>query len=282
MAATTPQYQKTTNFDLPPGTVLLGSITRNPKYPDEALNQGEIVPIIPTPTPLIHPNWKAIAKNVKQGNIGFWARIVHTVSMGGEAGASANNTSDYDYSFEKLETVSFYPNQAYLDKAIETPQMKMYLKGAGYQPVYMVTGVKVVRGPNSTVKTNVVKAREAHANLGMFATVFGFLVNLGPEAKGSTQLRHEVSFGGPSAAGGLTADSTGDKTDFVIGYRLRVLTFQEKDGEQTVDSEYYLEGDMMGDDSDTAEDNLNGSGTGMVVVSCEDAADEEAEWDRSD
>jgi hypothetical protein len=274
MAATEPQYQKVKSFDLPPDAVLLGSIIKTPKYPDEALNQGEIVSITPTPTPLVHHHWKDTVDNVKKGKAGFFARFVQSVSIGAEVGGSGNNTKGYDYSFEKLETVSFYPTQAYLDKAIQTPQMKMFLKGARYPPVYMVTGVKVVRGANSTVKTNVSRAREAHANVGVSATVFAVPVIVGPEAKGSTLQTQEVSFGGPS----VNADSR-DNTDFVIGYRLRKLTFEEKDDGHTVDSEYYLEGDLMSENGDSGESD---DGSGMVVVGSGDATEGELAWDRSD
>jgi hypothetical protein len=276
MAASEPQYHETKAFDFPPDAILLGSIIKTPKYPDEALNQGEIVPITPPPTPLVHHNWKDTVENVKKGKAGFFARFAQFVSLGAEAGASGTNEKGHDYSFEKLETVSFFPTPAYTGKAIETPQMKMWLKGAQYPPVFMVTGVKVVRGANSTVKTNVTRAREAHVNVGVSATVFTVPVTVGPEAKGSTFQKQVGSFGGPPVAG-----DSADMTDYVIAYRLRKLTFEEKDGTVKVDSEYYLNGDgnMMGADGDSAE---SGDDSGMVVVGSGEATEEELKWDRSD
>ena len=274
MASTAPQYQKATTFDLPPNTILLGSIIRSPKYPDEALNQGEIVSITPTPIPLTHYNWKDTVENVKKGKIGFFARFFQSVAVGAEVGAGGNNAQGYDYSFEKLETVSFFPNQAYLEKAIQTPQMVMWLEGARYPPVYMVTGIKVARGVSSTVKTKIAKTRESHANVGIFATIFTIPIKFGPNGKGSTLQKQEVSFGGPP----ITADSA-ECADFVVGYRLRKLTFEEKDGEQMVESEYFLEGNMMGEGNNNKEISND---SGMVVSGFGDATEEELEWEKCD
>jgi hypothetical protein len=165
---------------------------------------------------------------------------VQTFGVGGEIGASGNNDNSDDYSFEKLETRSFFPDQTYLDEALQKSRIKLYIEVSEHAPIYMITGAKVVRGANSTVKTAIAKNREAHASLGVSATVFGAPVSIGPEAQGSTSQKQTVSFGGPS--------DVGDLTDFVIGYRLRLIEFTEKEGGWVALSKPFLQGAMMGDD----------------------------------
>jgi hypothetical protein len=270
MAATLPQYQKATSYDLPPDSVLLGSIIETPQFPDAILNKGQIVPI-PEPTPVIHANWKDTVEHVKKGKIGIWARLVQIIGVVGEIGASGNNDDSYGYSFEKLETRSFFPDQTYLNEALQKSRIKLYLEVSEHAPIYMVTGVKVVRGANSTVKTAMAKNREAHANLGVSATVFGAAVSIGPEAKGSTSQKQTVSFGGPS--------DVGDLTDFVIGYRLRLIEFTEKEGAWVASSKPFLQGAMMGDD---VEEEKRSPETAKVLSVGEDIVALEKEWDNSD
>jgi hypothetical protein len=237
MAAAFSQYQKSKIYDLPPNTVLLGSFIQTPAFADEVLNRGQIVPIEPKPIPVIYPNWKDTVDNVQKGKIGIWARFIQTVTAGFEVGASGNNDNSYEYSFEKLETTSFYTDQAYLNEALRQPSIKAYLEASDYRPIYIVTGVKAVRGANNTVKATIARKREVNLNIGVSAAAFGAPITIGPEAKGSASKKQVVSFGGPSDAGSLT--------DFVIGYRLRGITFEKGDSWATK-SENYLGGEMIG------------------------------------
>lgn len=270
MAAEIPQYRKAPGFDLSPGSVILGSILRLPQFPEEILNKGQIIPIDPPPTPHTQSNYKETVKNAKNGKVGIWARLVKSVGAGAEVGASANNTDDYEYSFEKLETTSFYPDPSYIEEAIQKPRMNMYLESSEFAPVYMVTGVKVVRGANSIVKTKMAKGREAHAHCGIFATVFGSPVNIGPSIDESKSRTHEVSFSG---------STNGDMSDFVIGYRLRIITFEKKDDQLVTISENYLDGATMADGTEE-----HGESPPMpVVVHVDDnIVTEERAWDKSD
>jgi hypothetical protein len=271
MAAKIPQYRKTPGFDMSPGSVILGSILRLPQFPEEILNKGQIIPIDPTPTPHTQSNYKETVKKAKKGKIGIWARVVKSVGAGAEVGAGANNTDDYEYSFEKLETTSFYPDPAYIEEAIKKSRMKMYLEGSENAPVYMVTGVKVVRGANSIVKTKMAKGREAHAYCGISATVFGSPVNIGPSIDGSKSRTHEVSFGGSTDAG--------DISDFVIGYRLRIITFEKKDDQLVTTSESYLDGATM---ADGTEEHGESPPMPAVVHVDDNTVAEERAWDKSD
>ena len=269
MAARLLQYQKAPTYDLPPDAVPLGSVIKNPQYPDAILNKGQIVPIEPSPTPVIQPNYKDTVENVRKGKIGIWARLVQSVGAGAELGASGSNDISHEYFFEKLETVSFFPDPVYLNDALQKSRIKIYLEASEHAPVYMVTGVKVVRGANTTVKTAMARSRAAQANLGVSATVFGTPVTIGPEAVGSTSKKQIVSFGGPA--------NGGDLTDFVIGYRLTVINFAKKDSGWAAASEPFLQGAMMGEEVvRTAETVVK------IVPIGDDIVALQKEWDNSD
>jgi len=230
-----------TNYNLPPNALPLGSIIHNPQFPDEILNQENIIPIDPQPTPVVHPNFKDKINNNNKGEAGFFARLTQDIEAGAEIGGSGDNTKSYDLKADKLETIAFYADPKYIDKALAVEDVRLYLGGIKYPPVYMVTGVKVARG--ATFATNTAKGRERHAKAGIFATTFGYPVNVGPSIEGSSNKSREVSFGGTSDAG--------SSADFVFAYRLRLITFEKQEDVWAHTSRTLLDGATHDDDSDS-------------------------------
>jgi hypothetical protein len=264
MAAEVPQYLKATSYDLPPKAVALGSFIESPEFPDEILNHGQIVTIDPEPSIHIQPNWKEVVEDVKKGKIGLWARFVQNLGIGAEIGVGGNNDNSQKLFFKRLETTAFHPDAAYLDEALRRSRIQMHLKHSQHAPIYMVTGIKVVKGPDATVKTSVIRARQANANIGVSATIYGASIHLGPEAEGSMSKSRTVEFGGPS--------DVGDASHFVFAYRLREIVFEETATGWVHTSKRYLEGALYGDDS---KKKLS-SGVAKVASGYEDPM--EGEW----
>lgn len=155
--------------------------------------------------------------STRNGNTSVWARCVNILGLSGSLGLGFNTVAIDHYRFPDLETTFFTPSQDYIEKAVKTPKVRSFLEGARYAPVYMVTGVKIVRGLGSHVVSRRSIAQGGRANI----TVPGPMC-----AGGIVFDSGDVSFG----QGGTANTSFKGSSDFVIGYRVSKITFQKDSG----------------------------------------------------
>ncbi|KAJ4856002.1 hypothetical protein T069G_09370 [Trichoderma breve] len=67
-------------------------------------------------------------------------------SLTGDASAKDDYTTDV-YHFDKLEEITFTPTKEYVTQSMNEPAVKDFVEGGGWDLVYMITGLKIVRGP---------------------------------------------------------------------------------------------------------------------------------------
>jgi hypothetical protein len=139
------------------------------------------------------------------------------------------NLSDKDlYAFDRLETIQFFPKEAYLQKCIEAESVRRYLDKSRYRkPVYVITGLKTVSG--ASVKS--LRARDVSASLGVKAdgTVWsGGSLPIGggggPRIGGKKETKEATSWEGSS--------------DFVFAFRLRKVFVERKTGTVKKEEDY--------------------------------------------
>jgi hypothetical protein len=224
------------NNDFPAdGPIVLGSILAGPSEPDEILNDGDVVEVPPACKHTSYKdNWEETIEIVNDGKIGVWTRFLNTW-LGGNLGASFDARTVRQYKIEELETTYFSPSQEYIEEAVRKAGVQSYLEGGRYAlPVYMVTGLKLARGPNSQVTSRRLAIREGHTNLGLagFMTVAPIALDAGDMSFRQTR-NENSSFEGSS--------------DFVIGYRLRKITVRKDTQQMSVTKhQKHTEGAMLG------------------------------------
>lgn len=233
-------YLLVPHYDFPPdGPIVLGSIIFNPREPGESLNGEEIVEIPPISRHTSHKyDWEETIQSVKDGRIGVWARCLNILGLGGNFGVNFDATAVDHCRFDDLETTYFTPTQTYIEEAVAKPAVRSFIQGTQYAPVYMITGLKIVRGPDSQVTARRSMARGVNANFGL-----PLMMGAWPNAleAGDITLRQQ----------GTKNTTFSGSSDFVIAYRLGKITFVTNIDDVRVPKyplEKHTAGAMMGSD----------------------------------
>lgn len=138
-------------------------------------------------------------------------------------------------SFDKLETIQFFPREDYIRTCVEVGAVRRFLEKSRYKkPVYIITGLKIVRG--ASAKT--LAGRSVGGSLGVEidGTVWSggsVPVSGGPEISATVSQRQGTSWDGSS--------------DFVLAYRVRKVKVSRKG--VVMKAEDYTTGAMLGHDS---------------------------------
>ncbi len=152
--------------------------------------------------------------------------------FGGKIGVEYDRGTDDTFTIEKVDTTFFVPSTAYLQKSLNAPEVKEYLKASRWKKVvYLVTGLKVARG------VSVMQARKKNtagsASLGLDGMPVGVPINVGSEVDISKKIEGSLSFD--------------DSSDCVFAFRLRKISYKKG---IVVKSEQFNQGTMFGDDDD--------------------------------
>jgi hypothetical protein len=227
------------HYDFPAdGPVRLGSLILDPQEPGESINEGKIVEISSPIYTSTKENWEQSIELSTNGRTGLWARCVNILGLGGNIGASCDATTVEHYQFRDLETKYFSPSPTYLTAACNAPGVRAFLKGTRYAPIYMVTSLKIVHGPDAEVTSRRSMAREGHANMGLHG-----LMGASPFA---------LDAGDLSVRNARTATSSFDgSSDFVFAYRLGKITFSpDAEGVPIPKHQLHKVGAVLGVDED--------------------------------
>ncbi|KIW45865.1 uncharacterized protein PV06_01576 [Exophiala oligosperma] len=159
------------------------------------------------------------------GKVGIFARfMVHVVTMGANFLRVFSVAKVSDLKFEGLETIKFVPSQQYiLDSGLDEPVRKQLERKWFKKNVYMITGVKVARGP--WVKLIGKEATMSKVGLAALMKQAGVRV----EGEIAVKVTDGVSWIGGS--------------DFVFAIQLREIFFKSRS--QTVNSKIVHGGEVM-------------------------------------
>jgi hypothetical protein len=92
-----------------------------------------------------------------------------------------------------MRTEWFVPGDEFLRKAVDSQKVTDYLEQVDYEaPVYVVTGIKTVRGASVTILKS--KAQGWRAALGLDTTAVGAPVSIGPEAEHDSSATEYATF----------------------------------------------------------------------------------------
>jgi hypothetical protein len=227
-------YFLTPSFDYPPpptGPIKLGNILSDPASPDRPLNPGKIIVSPPEDavTMTVKTDWKSELSKMNSASVGLYAKFLElVVGVGVDAAVNWDHKNADEYSFARLETIYFNPLEVseYLTESLEAPNVKAYIeKGwARRRPVYIITGLKVVRG--GKLKSSKTRGHGGTLSVGVDGTALTVPVDAGPELEVQREKGYEVSW------------STSD--DFVFAYRLSRLKLKRKT--QEAEEEEYNKG----------------------------------------
>ncbi|KAL7807164.1 hypothetical protein V8C44DRAFT_337862 [Trichoderma aethiopicum] len=206
-------------IDPPPaGPVCLGSIIRSTSTPGYPLNRGSQVPVSDPSPPIVETDWKKTVSSQKELGLGVYAQFLLAVGgppIGSEVHAEFTNKSANTFAFDKVTTYRFEPTQEYVQKAIQAPAVQAWLREPRqrFAPVcslYLVTGMKLVKG--ARIKFSTSHSEAYSANIGIDMPAVG--MSVGP--KGSWN----------SLSDSETEANRAD--EFVFAFRVKRLRFGRK------------------------------------------------------
>jgi len=90
----------------------------------------------------------ATRSRMRSGEFGVWAKLLGADGIGGETSHTGSRTNEVEYRFGRLDTISFSPSAADFRDAMRDPEVGMFVEGSNFDPVYMVTGLKIAVEPS--------------------------------------------------------------------------------------------------------------------------------------
>ncbi|CZR58462.1 uncharacterized protein PAC_08354 [Phialocephala subalpina] len=147
---------------------------------------------------------------MERGEYGIWAKFAAQAGIGGELSWTTERTANDTYQFKAFDTIYFNPTRDYLHRSMNLPDVNDFVVGSGYKPVYMITGLKIARGPAVKLKRG--KSRKLKVDLGLNEPggLTGFSV--GPRFHNSEENEEEMSIE--------------ESEDFIIGIRVKRLYYK--------------------------------------------------------
>jgi len=144
-------YHLPPNFSInpaPSGPIELGSILNN--LQDVEVINPDFRIEIPKASIYCHQKhgFTATRSRMRKGEFGVWARLVGIDGFGGELSASCGFSDETEYNFNRLDTFTFTPSADYLEASMQELEVTEYVEATDWEPVYLVTGIKVAVGPS--------------------------------------------------------------------------------------------------------------------------------------
>lgn len=157
----------------------------------------------------------------------------------GHIGLSTHWVSDEEtFVFETLETTQFIPTAPYVQKCVESANVRRFLELSKYRkPVYIITGLKVVTG----AQANTSKSHTMGAGVGVEvdATVWTAVpIGGGPGVEAEVGNKKSTKWEGSS--------------DFVFAFRVSKVWVAEATG-QVLSEEEYRKGAVLDDEKEEEE-----------------------------
>jgi hypothetical protein len=234
----------TLDFIPPPpyGPLTLGSILTSTALPHRPLNADAVVPAPLNSPPITETNWRKTVSETTGCGLGIYAQFLQIVGLNNELSVDHRMSAESILAFDSLATLSFEPGPEYIAAAIQTPAVQSYLRNTKTwlgrsKAVYLVTGLKIVRGAQISYSTSI--STELSANLGVDGTAAAVPATIGLKGHWTKEKADKTSL---------------DRADeFVFAFRVKKVT--SKSGQ--IKDENFNEGAFLsigaGDDENPAE-----------------------------
>ncbi|KAM5461715.1 hypothetical protein MferCBS49748_007089 [Microsporum ferrugineum] len=167
--------------------------------------------------PVVETDWKKTVSTEKGCGFGVYAQFLQLATGGGlplgpEVSVERSNKTVNTFAFDTVTTLAFEPTQEYVEEAIKAPAVQSWLreprqKFALVSQLFVVTGMKLVRGARITYSTS--QSTTAKGNLGIDMTSLG--TTFGPKGFWSSM--------------NDDAMESSRESEFVFAFRVKRLKF---------------------------------------------------------
>lgn len=208
----------TSDFIFPPptGPVCLGSIIRSTSAPQYPLNRARVVTVANAFPPVVETDWKKTVSTETGLGLGVYAQFLQLATgglpFGPEVDVGHSKRRANTFAFDTMTTLSFEPTQKYVEEAVKAPAVQTWLreprqKFALVSELFIVTGMKLVKGAN--IKYSTSQSTTVRGNLGIDMTTLGTI--FGPK--------------GHWTSSNDDATESNRESEFVFAFRVKRLKF---------------------------------------------------------
>lgn len=181
--------------------------------------------------PIVETDWKKTVSTEKGLGLGVYAQFLQLATgglpLGPEVKVEHSNKVKNTFAFDTMTTLSFEPTQEYVEQAVRAPAVQAWLreprqKFAPVNALFLVTGMKLVKGAKINYSTS--QSTAVEGNLGIDVAALG--TTFGPKGRWARADEDAV-------------ESTRE-AEFVFAFRVKRLKFGRR-----VKLEEYSKGAFM-------------------------------------
>ena len=218
----------------PDGPILLGNIIASPRNPEDSLNDNEPVSLNNNYFRAYEKGWSHKTEHHHDTSGGFFTQFFQIDGLGSDIDFQHKSSKAEELSGD-LEISWFNPQKPYINQSIQHSGVQSYLESNKFrEPVYMITGVMVLRGAAALNKN--IKERGFHTQVGVDLSALSVPVSVGPKLGVSGGTQNEVA--------------SSEISDFVLAFRLTRIKVK-RDGR--VESDRYTKGASYSLDSEVGD-----------------------------
>lgn len=264
-------YHRAPNFSINPpdagGVLQLGSIIASISTAEEPLNEDCHIAISED---RIQRSWQkgftATRSQMQSGKYGVFAKFIGIDGLGSELSWGLGWHEKDVYDIQRIDTITFNPTPDYIKESMNRRDVDDLITSIFCRPVFMVTGLKIARGPSCKLSRGTKSTGAMELGLTQPA---GLPFEVGPKMDFSKENKMKMGFN--------------ESSDFICGIRVKKLIFKrhlidwiERTRGTAVGREYnrgatMYDGDTGGDlledvDLDGEENGETGTMTGTEVT----------------
>ena len=238
-------------FPPPAGPLCLGAIIRSTSSPQVPLNRASVIPVVNESLPVVETDWKKTITHETKFGFGLYAQFLQLAIGGPGPEVEHSRQRVNTFYFDTMTTLKFEPTPDYIHEAIQAPSVQTYLKDhkqrfAPSVSLFLVTGMKIVKGANIKYSTSATSG--VAANVGIASSALGGM-SVGPKGHWTRTTEDENEFKRGS--------------EFVFAFRVKRLRFKKK-----VEAEDYNKGAFL-----SINDGKDNDGTQHVLIDDQDGSD---------
>ena len=240
-------------FPPPAGPLCLGAIIRSTSSPQVPLNRASVIPVVNENPPVVETDWKKTVTHETKFGFGLYSQFLQLAigGLGPEVDVEHSRQRVNTFYFDTMTTLKFEPTPEYIHEAIRAPSVQTYLKDhkqrfAPSVSLFLVTGMKIVKGANIKYSTSATSG--VTANVGIASSALGGM-SVGPKGHWTSTTEDENEFKRGS--------------EFVFAFRVKRLRFKKK-----VEAEDYNKGAFL-----SINDGKDNDGTQHILIDDQDGSD---------
>jgi hypothetical protein len=211
------------------GPIALGNILSNPKEPQYAINDEDRQPLPPFTINDTKPSFKATITTKSATSAGIGSSLLQLFGFSADVNVSRAKNRTYTIEAKNLTVQEINPKPLWVEKCFTRADVADHIKRYGPKRLYMIIGIMAVE--SASVASDVGKKSLFESKIGASFVAGGAPLDANVHGSVERERGTTASFG---------------ESDFVLGYKLREITYLREKKEVGVMKD--VKGGVLDDD----------------------------------